>query len=1113
MSGDKLFDISDPTRELNPKLHFDSSEDDILNRNYLVRFSKEEGMGDTPELITEEQPPTEILELTSDPDLIYNNNANDRGAEGERTGDEPETTSTQSPQTILDTAIHVLTCDEKDNKDTTTNIKLSEVVDNSQESNTSFLPPLTKSETSADVNISQTSVGTSTSPANEPEISSVINQEEIPDMLKVLPKVSNTPLETINRSYTWKIDERTRSGRRNIEEGALNGKSYTVIKHETKVVPPAVDAPEAEDRKVDASSLTNSLLQPTATTASHFSQSAEESKFSGARSTYFPDNHNEDDVDGGSVCEKGDLAALGKNELSQSSSFKYVLTPEKDRQRKTSQQRSSKSPRLVEVHERKTPVSIKSVNGKPPSPYLCKIFPVVENEKGKKNKESLNLKNTEKPNKFLVSREQNQLLDNNITDFLTQQQLAVLLQTIMNQFKETQAAEEELCAAAMLAHKPKETYMSWLLKGGGEFDPRKNKLRETIATQAISEKVSVHEKGQMTSENDDDNVEDALDENPLIVPQSQDRRINIVSRGVDFRSLVSSMYKSFKVIQAAIHISDYCFFRNEPEVSMKEVVSEPSFQNLMESSNEIEILRNLVTLLSTCKGSVEGYLNSIQQADLAVKEDSCLSKISSGISAKDVQLIWNKSDNALLTTGEIEDLDVASRKESHVVLACPSNSQKAEELTKVSTCGISQTHNRLLPQAHTFIEEQTNVTLSTYFNRSRTLVQSVMCNGFRFQTNLTTSNPHGPIHGIIKSKMEYLGRPTPISLDILLNTIHRCANYIDTRIACSVVWSRQSKLHLLKYIETYLEKSYKPTTELKRWKLWHMERKLKKANVFASIIRNFSQELTDSLTKIHFVILKSLTLLNKLREPELPGFVTDFLLLDEVNLNCSDAEQTATSQDDEPKREVATTTDSSTSMSINVPASVIQFQTLATQQLYKKLVLGAAANPEQRVSVEALIQILALASKSIESVSQLGEQYIPRLGLSKKARRVMRFTNSTSAQLGLSKDVQLGSLVATYLAAIDKLAVFEEFICEQKTDIRAKIHKLCMKITRNLYELRGILCIQHTWSNNLAKNTFMRIKEVNEIRRLRKLKRNEKHINEKIEFLRGSDRSLREAVL
>ncbi|ODN04573.1 hypothetical protein Ocin01_02080 [Orchesella cincta] len=1058
MSGDNLFDISDPTSELKSRLNFDSSEDDILSHNQKKEMG-DSGRGDTPELITEETPPAEVLELTSDPDLIYNNNTNDRGVEGERTRDEIRTAPTQSSQNLLDSSSHIPACDGEDKRETTTDIILTE--DNSRVT-TSFL-----SSCNNEYEVSGTS-----SAANEPNPPQYT--EEISEMPKLSAKLSNTLLETINTSYPQKIDESSRR----------NGESYTIIKHE----PPAVDAPEAEDRKVDASS---------SPAVSHILQTAQELKFAGATSAYFPDKHEHHDDGDDSVCEQ--KVAFGKNESSQSSPLNYFYSSGNHQQKKPSQQRPTKPPRSVEVHERKTPVSLKSVNGKPVSPYLCKIFPVVEDEK-KKKKESRN--SAAKSNKFVVNREQNQMLDENISGFISWQQKLSLLKTLIDKFKENREAEVESPTSDMLAPESKETYMSWLFQEeGGEFNPRKNKLRHTIATQ-ISQTTSFHEKEQMTSEDDD--------ENPLI--SSPQDRINLVSRGVDLRSLVSSMYKSFKVIQAAIQISDYCFFRHEPELPMKEVLSQPSFQNLIESSNEIEILQNLVTLLSTCKNNVEGYLNSIHEADLVVPENSSLTKISSKLetTTNNVHLLWNKAAN---THGEIED--VSSQKGSHVVLACPSTKSQTTtvDMNNMVSSRTSQSQNhRLLPRAHTFVEEQTRVTLSTYFNDARTLIQNVMCDGYRFHINLTSSDPHGPIHGITKAKMEYLGRPTPINLDMILNSIHRCTNYIDTRIACSVVWSRQSKRHLLKYIEKYLENSYRPTTECNRWTLWQMERKLRRANVLASIIRNFSEELADSLTKIHFVILKSLSLLDKLKEPEIPGFVTDLLLLDEVNLNASDGEQTETTSQDEIRREpLSTSTAVDSSTSISYPASVIHFQTLSVQQLYKKLVLGAHA-PDQRVSAEALIQILALATKSIESVSQLGEQYISSLGLSKKGKRVMRFVNNTSAQLGLSKEVQLGSLVVAYLSAVDKLNMFEEFICEQKVDIRAKIHKLCMKITRNLYELRGILCIQQSWSHNLAKNTFMRMKEVNEIRRLRKLKRDEKHVNEKIEFLRGSDRSLREAV-
>lgn len=379
-------------------------------------------------------------------------------------------------------------------------------------------------------------------------------------------------------------------------------------------------------------------------------------------------------------------------------------------------------------------------------------------------------------------------------------------------------------------------------------------------------------------------------------------------------------------------------------------------------------------------------------------------------------------------------------------------------------------------------------------------MQTVACDGHRYETHFSATDPCGPLQGILKANKEYIGQPTHLSLEILLSTIHRCASYIDTRIACSCVWTRQSKRYLLQLIESYLEKQYKPATTMGRWKLYTMERKLKKINVFAGIMRDFSGELVEAVNKLHFCMQKSCVLLNKnLREPELPGFGFNSTSSswEEIKLDCETPYDACFPQ-------------------ANVQGFYnINDMSFSVEDLYEKL---RTATPDKEditkdvISVRILMQIVALAAKDIDMACNLAAQYHTSVKMpGKKGRRALQFINITMSQLGYTKDVHFASLIATFLSVVDKLPLFEEFMCEQKVEVRAKVHKMCLKIIRKLYDLRANLCMQLNWSINLAKNSYMRIKELNEIKRLKRLKTSET-INEEIEFLGGSDGSLRASV-
>lgn len=377
-----------------------------------------------------------------------------------------------------------------------------------------------------------------------------------------------------------------------------------------------------------------------------------------------------------------------------------------------------------------------------------------------------------------------------------------------------------------------------------------------------------------------------------------------------------------------------------------------------------------------------------------------------------------------------------------------------------------------------------------------------MCEGRLYKIHFSANQPSGPIRGIRKATNEYLGQPSHLSLEFLLNSIHRCSSYIDTRIACSGVWAHQSKRYLLDFIECYLEKKYRPSIKLGWWRLYRMEKKLKTINVFAGIVRNLTVELTDVVSKIHCCMQKIRILLNKrLKEPEMPGFSPN-----SIRSSLSVA-NTSISTDDicnPTKRYFNEYCDNKLSASL--------------EHLYEKLkslrVYDDKHVPEQdTVSIQALLEIIAKVNKDIEMVCNLGKEYALKIRLpGKKGKRVLGYVNVALSQLGMANDIEFGALFATFLSGVDKLSVFEELMCEEKVEIRARIHKICLSIIGKLYDLRANLSIQLNWSTNLAKNSYMRIKEINEIRQIKQLKKEEKHINEKIEFLRGSDDSLRASL-
>ncbi len=267
------------------------------------------------------------------------------------------------------------------------------------------------------------------------------------------------------------------------------------------------------------------------------------------------------------------------------------------------------------------------------SPYMCKVIPLEEMDQGPSSKHVVNTK-------------QRKILDKELSRSLEMEKFK-LVEALADYYNKQPQSDNDNTTPSLTDvvddddsiisdGSNRETFMSWIMReksrdrinegeikaGGGYWNPMANIFRKNRSTQ-VSHRPS---SSACQSTQADNGVNKDNSKSTTLFP-----RIHLV--GQENNNEISyagqRMYQSLKSLQKAIHLSDlFCFRNNTPDLPLGESLSQPAFQQFMESENEIEVLENITALLGNARDYVRDYLESLQKANLVT--DVGLTKIENG---------------------------------------------------------------------------------------------------------------------------------------------------------------------------------------------------------------------------------------------------------------------------------------------------------------------------------------------------------------------------------------------------------------------------------------------------------------------------------------------------